>query len=92
MNYFATGEGMTHEIQFCWADNPQEAIEKHLDRFGYKDEKGREYFKVGVVAHNYKSKEAKELFATFLKDGDKMFHIMQDAAFDFQFKVYWNFS
>lgn len=90
MNHFATGEGMTHEIQFCWAMSPQEAIEKHLDRFEYKED--RTYFRDGVIAHDYRSEGAKALFVEFLKDGDHMFNIMQKEVFDFQFKIYWNFN
>lgn len=92
MQYFATGEGMTHELQFCWADTPEGAKAKHLDKFGYKDEAARNYFGAGVVVHQYKSAEAKALFEQFFKNGDKFFYIMQDAAFDMHFKVYWNFS
>ena len=92
MNYFATGEGMTHEIQFCWADSPKEAKEKHLDKFGYKDAEGRKYFGAGVVVYQYQSKDARELLKQFLVDGEKISNIMQSAVFDFHMKLYWNFS
>lgn len=92
MNYFATGEGMTHEINHCWADNPQEAIEKHLKEFGNKTKSSRDYFRPGVEAMLASSKDAKKLLMRFFKDGGKMFHIMQDAAFELHMKLYWNFS
>jgi hypothetical protein len=92
MEYFATGEGMTQEINFCWADSPDEAINKHLDRFEVKDAQSREYFRRGITVYSHKSPQAKKLFKTYFKDGDKIFNIMQSAVFDMHFKLYWNFS
>lgn len=92
MNYFATGEGMTHEINTCWADNEKEALEEHLDSFGYKDASSRNYFGAGIVVMDASSKDAKDLMCDFLKDGDKLFHLMQEAVFELHLKLYWNLS
>lgn len=93
MEYFATGEGVTHEIQFCYADNPQEAIEKHLDRFvGKENQDARKYFGVGVTAYEYKSADAKKLLKAYLKNGEKLFNVFQEAGCEMYMKIYWNFS
>ena len=92
MNYFATGEGMTHEINHCWADNTQEAIEKHLTEFGYKTKSSRDYYSTDVEVMLASSQKAKKLLMQFFKDGKRMFQIMQDAAFELHVKLYWNFS
>jgi hypothetical protein len=95
LNYGATGEGNFDEINYCYADNEAEAIEKHLDRFGYKNigkDKTREYFKPGIVVTDAKSLEAKKILAKFFKDGNQMFHIMKDAAVDLYFRFHSNHS
>ena len=92
LNYGATGEGSFDEINYCYADSEEGAIECHLDRFGYKEEKEREYFKVGIVVTDAKSLEAKKILARFFKDGNQMFHLMKDAAVELYFRFHTNHS
>ena len=95
MEYFATGEGFTYEINFCYADTKQEAIEKHLDRFIGTDpnkQSARNYFGVGVVAYESDSKKAEEMINHLFKDGGAILHHLNTAGIEFHFKFYYNHS
>lgn len=92
MNYAATGEGRTIEINFCYADTKEEAKTKHLDRFYGKDEAERNYFGVGVEVMRIESKEAKDLLKCIFKFGKGLHHDLCKAGIEFHFKFHFNYS
>lgn len=92
MYYHATGEGHIHEIRFCYADTKQEAIEKHLDAFGYKDAAGRQYFGVGVEAYDFNSKKAKYILNEVFKLAPEMHETLMKAGLEMQFKLHYNYA
>ena len=92
MDYAATGEGRTIELNFCYADSKKEAIERHLDRFIGADAGARKYFKVGVVAHDIKSKDAKELLQDVFNHSEGMWKALCEAGIEFHMKFYFNYS
>ena len=91
-DYFATGEGRTLEIQFCYADTPDEAIQKHLDRFYPKDMPAQLYFGPGVEAVLLSSQRAKEILTPAFKGVDTLLNILNNAGVEFYWKFYYNFS
>lgn len=92
MEYFATGEGFTYEINFCYADTKKEAIEKHLDRFGVTDEAGRQYFGVGIEVNKLGSKRAKEILASLFTMPDSIIEHLKNAGLDLYFRFHYNYS
>jgi hypothetical protein len=92
MDYFATGEGRTLEINFCYADSDKEAIERHLDRFYGKDDAGRQYFGVGVEAARVGSKRAKEVISSIFKRPQVILDALKNAGVEFHWKFYFNYS
>jgi len=92
MEYFATGEGMTYEINFCYAIDKKEAIEKHLDRFYGKNKRAKDYFRVGIVAFESKSKKAEEILNEFFKEERKLLTHLNNAGTEFHFKIHYNYS
>ena len=93
MEYGATGEGMTYEINFCYADNKEEAIEIHLDRFiGKTNKSARDYFRVGVAVYDSKSTKAMELLEYFFKNNVDIFKHLNGAGQEFHFKLHYNYS
>lgn len=94
MEYFATGEGVTHEVATCFAKNNEEAVNLHLKQFGNKTKADRDYFRPLVVALSLDDNgdDVKKLLERFFTDGKQMFRLMRENTFDLHFKVYWNFS
>jgi len=93
LNCGATGEGCFDEINVCLAKNKEESIEKHLDRFNYKIESDRNYFKVGIIVLNVKSLEAKGLLSRFFVDENQIYHIINDKTpVELYFRFYVNNS
>ena len=92
MDYFATGEGRTMEINFCYADTDKEAIERHLDRFYGKDDAARQYFGLGVEAARVGSKRAKEVISSIFKRPEVILGALKDAGVEFHWKFYFNYS
>lgn len=92
MDYAATGEGRTVEINFCLVSSEDEAREKHLDRFVGKDESSRNYFGVGVDVSPIESEKAKELLQNVFKFGDNLHKNLVEAGIEFYFKCYVNYS
>ena len=92
MDYFATGEGRTIEINFCYADTKEEAKTKHLDRFYGTDEGARNYFGVGVDVMPINSKQAKDIIKNIFKFGKGLHHDLMHAGTEFHFKFHFNYS
>lgn len=95
MDYFATGEGRTIELNFCYCDTKEEAKEKHLDRFIGKDPKdlaARNYFGVGVEVMKIESKKAKEVLMDMFKHGEGTWNALRKGGVEFHYKFYFNFS
>lgn len=92
MEYFATGEGFTYEINFCHADSKKAAVEKHLDRFVGERKEARDYFGCGVVAYRSDSKKAAELIKQFFVPHEQFIKHMNGAGIEFYFKTYYNYS
>lgn len=92
MDYFATGEGRTVEINFCYADSEKEAIEKHLDRFDVKDKAARDYFRLDIVAHKSNSKKAEKMMEMFIASHKWILKCLNEAGLEFYFKLYFNYS
>jgi hypothetical protein len=90
MDYFATGEGTSVEIQFCWANTSEEAIEIHLNKFEYKVESERNYFRPGIIVYDYRDPKVLELFNRIFVNGEHHFELMHNAAFDLKLKLHWN--
>jgi hypothetical protein len=92
MEYFATGEGFTYEINFCYADTKKEAIEKHLDRFVGDRKESRDYFGCGVAVYRSDSKKAADLIKQFFVHHEAFIKHMNAAGIEFYFKTYYNYS
>jgi len=92
MDYAATGEGRTIELNFCYADTNAEAKQKHLDRFYPNDKRSQEYFGVGTQVMRIESKKAKELLTFFFTLGGKMHKDLVNAGVEFHFKLIFNYS
>jgi hypothetical protein len=95
MEYFATGEGFTYEINFCVVDTPEQAIEKHLDKFigiGPKYKNSRDYFRLGVQALRLKSATAKKLLQQWFVNSESIYNHLNAAGIEMQFKIYYNHS
>jgi len=90
MDYVATGEGRTIQINFCYAENPETAHQKHLDKFYPNDKKAQEYFGVDVDTMPIESKKAKDVLKTFFSDG--MHTPLKEAGIDFHFCFHFNYS
>lgn len=92
MDYFATGEGRTLEINFCYANTKEEAIEKHLDRFYGQDTGARNYFGVGVEACALQSARAKEVIGSIFNKPKTVLDTLKDAGGEFFWRFHFNFS
>lgn len=92
MYYHATGEGHIHEVRFCYADTKKEAIEKHLDAFGYTEQSARQYFGVGVEVCDFNSKKAKNLLNEVFKQAPAMHKTLMEAGLEMQFKLFFNYA
>ena len=92
MDYSATGEGRTVELNFCFADTEKEAREKHLDKFVGDHKESRDYFGNGVLVCNIKSKQAKKLFSSIFRFGEGLHKDMVKAGIEFHLKIYFNYS
>jgi hypothetical protein len=92
MDYAATGEGRTIELNFCYADTKEEAKQKHLDRFCPSDPAAQEYFGVGVEVLRIESKKAKSLLEGFFKFGKGLHKDLVKAGIEFHLKIYVNYS
>lgn len=91
MNYAATGEGCTFELNVCFADTKAEAIKAHLDRFQY-DNQSRAYFSVGVMVVPLKSKKAKEIIEQRFVLGEGLHKSLVKCGIECYFKYYVNAS
>ena len=92
MDYFATGEGRTVELNFCYADCEEEALQKHLYRFYPNNKSAQNYFGVGVDVFEIKSREAKDLLTDMFNRGQGMWKAMCEAGVEFHMKFYFNYS
>lgn len=92
LDYAATGEGNAVEIHHCWADSEEGAINKHLTHFKYKGKSVRDHFRPAIIVMDSTGEEAKDLLMHYFKDGEKMFMVLQDAAFELSFKHWFTFS
>ena len=95
MDYFATGEGLTIEINFCLTDTAKQAKEKHLDRFigtGNEHSDARAYFSQGIEVMRIESKKAKELLKEHFTWGEGLHKHLCEAGIEMHFKVYYNHS
>jgi len=92
MEYFATGEGVTYEIHFCYAYSKKEAIKKHLDRFYGNDVAAKNYFKPGVYAYKSDSKKCQDLICNVFAEGGNIYRNINSAGMDFQFRFHYNHS
>ena len=90
MDYCATGEGRTIQFNFCYAEKPEDALQKHLDRFFPNDQPAQNYFSVGVDIMLIESKEAKDLLKAFFFDG--VHKPLKEAGTEFHFCFHWNYS
>jgi hypothetical protein len=92
MYYHATGEGHIHELRFCYADTKKEAIEKHLDCFGYTEQSARKYFGVGVEVCDFKSEKAKKILRYVFQHSDQIYEMLKRGGMEMQFKLYYNLA
>jgi hypothetical protein len=93
MDYFATGEGRTLEINFCYADTPDEAKQKHLDRFYPNDKDAQEYFGHWVEVAKLNSKRAKTILGETFKEGVPGIPlVLAEAGCEFYWKFHFNYS
>lgn len=92
MDYAATGEGRTVELNFCYADTKAEALQKHLDKFYPDDKSAQNYFGVGVDVVRIESRKAKDLITDIFNHGQGMWKTMCEAGVEFHMKFHFNYS
>ena len=92
MDYFATEEGRTLEMNFCYADTKKQAKEKHLDRFVGEEKESRDYFGVWVEVYPIESKKAKELLVQLFQFGEHFHKNLVEAGIEFHLKCHCNYS
>ena len=92
MDYFATGEGRTIEINFCYAATPEEAKDKHRERFYPGDMDAWCYFGIGVEVYPIDSEKAKELIGNVFRFGEQLYKDLVEAGIEFHFKCHCNYS
>lgn len=92
LDYFATGEGRSTEINLCFANSEEEAKNKHLDRFYGNDQSARNYFGVGIEVMPFESKRAKDLFKNVFRFGKGFHQDLCKAGLEFYFKAHVNHS
>lgn len=90
MDYFATGEGRTIQFNFCYAERPEDALQKHLDRFFPKDKRAQEYFGLDVDTMLIESKEAEDLLKAYFFAG--MHEKLSEAGIEFHFSFHFNYN
>lgn len=90
MEYFATGEGLTIEFLLSYTKTPEQAIEKHLDKFVGERKESRDYFSKGIVVHPMKSKKARKLLDTYFKNVDWLYEQLKRGGVEFYLKYYVN--
>ena len=90
MDYAATGEGRTIQFNFCYAEKPDDALQKHLDRFFPNDKSAQNYFGVGVDTMLIESKKAEDILKEFFYAG--MHKPLKEAGTEFHFCFHWNYS
>lgn len=92
MDYAATGEGRTVEINFCYADSEEEAKQKHLDRFYGSNKEAQDFFRVDVDVMRLESPEAKNLLKNVFKFGGGLHKDLLKAGIEFHLKFHFNYS
>ena len=92
MDYAATGEGRTIELNFCYADTKEDAKQKHLDRFYPNNKSSQEYFGIGVDVMSIKSKRAKDLLGHVFRFGEGLHKDLINAGIEFHLKFHYNYS
>jgi len=92
MDYFATGEGRTIEINYCFADNKEEAKIKHLDKFSVTSDSARNYFGPCIDVMPANSKKAKDIINYMFKFGNRLHKDLTKAGLEFHFKFYFNYN
>jgi len=92
MEYFATGEGLTLEILLSMTDTPDEAQQKHLDRFVGSRQEARDYFIKGIEVFPMESKEAKDLLDKYFKNVDWLHDQLATGGGEFYWKYHVNHS
>ena len=93
MDYFATGEGRTIEINFCYAFTPKAAIDKHLAYFyGNDHQSAANYFGIDVEAAELESKRAKEVLRSIFKKSDSIIKTLKMGGQEFRYKFRFNLS
>lgn len=92
MDYAATGEGRTIELNFCYAVNEEEAKSRHLDKFYGDDEPARNYFGVGIEVMPIKSEKAKALIKDMFNHGEGTWKVLTEATTEFHYKLHFNYS
>jgi len=92
MDYAATGEGRTFELNICFAETQAEAKAKHLKRFYPTDDAARTYYGVAVEVVPFKSKRAKDIITHIFKLGEGLHEDLLKYGIDFYFKYYVNAS
>ena len=90
MDYCATGEGRTIQFNFCYAATPDDARQKHLDRFYPNDTGAQNYFAIGVDIMLIESKDAKETLESYFFKG--IHKPLKEAGTEFHFSFHWNYS
>ena len=92
MDYAATCEGRTFELNFCYADTEAEAKQKHLDKFLPNDKRSQDYFGIGVEVMPIESEKAKKLLGLIFCFGKGLHKDLCEAGIEFHLKYYVNHS
>ena len=92
MEYFATGEGLTIEYLFSLTDTPEQAKEKHLDKFVGERKEARDYFGRGIEVVPIESAEAKRMLDLHFKNVEWLQEQLSTGGIEFHWKYYVNHS
>lgn len=90
MEYMATGEGFTEEVNFCYANNKKEAKQKHLDKCYPNDPDAAAYYGVGVTVMEFNTDKARQLCNRLFANGELLWMHMKGAGREMHFKIHYN--
>lgn len=90
LDYFAKDEGRIIEVTIMYADNKEEAINKHGEKFKYSPDM-LQYYGQGIAVFPLSSNDAKEILGFFVKNPSQIIKTWKKGGLDFAYTFRFNF-